>query len=257
MSKRLLLLMMLSTIIVLPLVLQIPSVSAAYVFSDSFESGSFSKWTGRVVTSGETATVVTTRAYRGTHSARFTTNGGGGYERAYCYRSIAPMSVLNVRGYFYVSKSGIVDVGDRLFFIILRAGSNSLVYAGWKKISTQPNQPVQTRWCITVKIGSTYTDFTGLIITEPPGYVENVPPPVLNRWYRVELSCTQDPNGASEVVLYVNGIQATATQNKYGDIPWPNPISTVRFGFAETYGVGASTVYADSCVIDKTLIGPA
>jgi hypothetical protein len=199
----------------------------------------------------------TTRAYAGTHSAKFTTNGGAGYERAYCYKSITGMSIIYVRSYIYVSKSGILDQSDRLFFIVLRAGGESLVYAGWKKIPpSQGSGKAATRWCISVKYQGAYHDFTGLFINEAPGYKEPVPLPVLYRWYSVELFCKQVPGGMSEVELYVNGVKATATQNKYGEIPWANPISSVRFGFAEPYGVGASTVYVDSCVIDKAYIPP-
>jgi hypothetical protein len=50
--------------------------------------------------------------------------GGGGYERAYCNKTIAAQSELFARGYFYVSQSEIVDESDRFYFIIFRAGNS-------------------------------------------------------------------------------------------------------------------------------------
>jgi hypothetical protein len=40
---------------------------------DSFESGGFNKWTGTLITSGETATVSATKPYNSSYGARFTT----------------------------------------------------------------------------------------------------------------------------------------------------------------------------------------
>jgi hypothetical protein len=47
------------------------------LFSDGFESGTFSKWSGTSTTSGETIQVQSGRIYAGRYSARFTSNGGG------------------------------------------------------------------------------------------------------------------------------------------------------------------------------------
>lgn len=67
------------------------------VFEDGFESGSFSAWTNSATTAGESATVTSARARHGSYSAGFSTNGDGGYENAYCYRSITPMNYLYAR----------------------------------------------------------------------------------------------------------------------------------------------------------------
>jgi hypothetical protein len=72
------------------------------IFQDGFESGSSSEWNGTILGSGETATVTSTRYHHGSNSAMFTSNGGGGYENAYCYRNVTE-SELYARGYFYVS----------------------------------------------------------------------------------------------------------------------------------------------------------
>jgi len=58
------------------------------LFSDGFESGSFNRWNGTSRTSRETTSVVTSPVYAGSYSAGFRSNGGGGTERAYAYRSV-------------------------------------------------------------------------------------------------------------------------------------------------------------------------
>ena len=118
---------------------------------DGFESDDFTSWTGTVFTSGETGSIVTTTAYQGTHAARFTSNGGGAYENAFCYKTLTANS-LYARGYFNVSQSGINSDNDRFFFIIFRNGSDGLAYAGWKRVNGT------VKWCITMRNGTSYVD---------------------------------------------------------------------------------------------------
>jgi hypothetical protein len=78
---------------------------------------------------------------------------------------------------------------------------------------------------------------------------------VVGRWYCVEL---RKELWSDYVELWVNGQQALdfgGTMLRYDDL-YGRTISTVRFGLAETYGVGSSTVYADCCIIDNNPIGP-
>ena len=58
---------------------------------------------GVTTTTGETATVVSNLRYEGSYGARFTTNGGGGTERAYIYKNIDPQSELYVRAYVNIA----------------------------------------------------------------------------------------------------------------------------------------------------------
>jgi hypothetical protein len=224
------------------------------VLSDGFESGSFSNWTGTVVTSGETASVSSTRAHHGAYSAKFTTNGGGGHESAYAYKAIAPMLRFYDRGYYYVSKSGIADVGDRMFFIVLRSGSTNVAYAGWKKDKTGA-----VKWCLTVRNNQGgYTDLYYMLGGDPNDTNQPKPPgPALGRWFCVEVYWERNTYwGYVLAELYVNGILASST---VAGVPTNfscfSPVSTVRFGLGETYGVASSTVYADCCVVETSIIG--
>lgn len=77
---------------------------ASVIFSDGFESGGFGAWSGSGYTTGETRSVVTIRRYDGKYSAFFSSNGWGGSEKAYVYKTIASSSDLYARGYYYVSE---------------------------------------------------------------------------------------------------------------------------------------------------------
>ncbi len=142
--------------------------SAMYLV-DSFEGGSLSRWSGTSVTSGETASIYTARTHHGAYSARFTSNGGGGYERTYCYANVASSSELYARSYVYVSTSGIAQTNDRFFFLTFQSGSNTLAYGGWRSTTAG------TRWCLTTRQGTSYVD------------VYSSAAPSTGRWYCVEL----------------------------------------------------------------------
>jgi hypothetical protein len=208
----------------------------ASIFEDSYESGSFSAWSGTSITSGETATIVTSPAYSGTYAAMFRSNGGGSYERAGTYRRITAMPELYARGYVYVSQSGIADNSDSIFFLVLRDSSNNLAYAGWKR-----NTSGTTRWALTIRSGTGYV--TAYSTTTPS----------LDTWYSVELHWKRDP-AAGLGELWVNGVRVIQILNRntaqYGSA------TTLRFGIAEAYNVAGTTLYGDSFKIAASYIGP-
>jgi hypothetical protein len=203
---------------------------------DDFESGSFDAWTGTVLTSGETASVLTKTAYRGTHAARFTSNGGGGYENAFCNKTLTA-DELYVRGYFNVSQSGINSDNDRLFLIVLRSGSDGLAYAGWKRTAGA------TKWCITMRDGTSYIDTFSNLTTSPS----------TSRWYNVELHWKKDPwDGLAE--LWVDGSLVCSSMGR--NTSAYSGVSRVQFGLGELYGCVSTTVYSDSARITNEHIGP-
>ena len=203
-------------------------------FSDEFESGSFSAWSGGSTTTGETRAVTTEVKYSGSYSARFTSNGGGGTEYAYIYKNIAtrtPGSHLYVCGYFKVSTNGIKDVGDRFYFITLRAGNNDVVWAGWRKTTEG------LRWELVMLHGSTLQVRT--FSTSVPAYCT---------WYRVELHYRMTPiacrNGIAE--LYVNGYKVCFL---FG---WNNAyyggVNSVRIGLPTLVNCASTKLYVDNVV---------
>jgi hypothetical protein len=203
------------------------------VFADGFESGGFAGWSGVSTSSGETAMVSTSISHDGVRSGRFASNGGGGFESAYGYQSIAGESELYARGFVYVSQSGIAQNNDRFYFIRFRSGGNDLAYAGWRMVNGE------VRWSLIVRDG------TGWVSVYSDGVAS------LNRWYGVELHWRGGSvNGVGELfvdgesVASVSGVNTAAL----GDV------NLVRFGLAEVYNCGSTTVYADSLAVATTQI---
>lgn len=197
-------------------------------FDGSFESGNFNAWTGTYITPGETATVVNTMSYQGNFSAKFTSNGTGGFEAAYCYEALPASSNLHASGYFYVSQSGIAENDDRFYLITFQAGGKSVAYAGWRRTAGVD------RWNLLIRDATSWTS------------VYSNSNPSINRWYSLELYWTEDAtDGHAE--LYVDGALACSIQNQntaaFGDT------NQVRFGLAEIFSSGPTTVNADSCQI--------
>jgi hypothetical protein len=197
-------------------------------FDGTFETGDFSSWTGISVTSGETATVVNTMPYEGNFSARFASNGTGGFEAAYCYESVTASSSLYAGGYFYVSQSGITGNDDLFYLIEFLAGGNSVAYAGWWRTGGVD------RWNLIIRNAtgwaSAYSNFS----------------PSLDEWHIVELYWAEGAaNGYGE--LYVDGTLACSIKNQ--NTTSFGGINEVRLGLAEVYNCGPTTVYADSCRI--------
>jgi len=200
------------------------------IFADGFESGGFSAWTGKSVTTGETATVVNTMAHHGTYSAKFTSNGNGGFEYASCYKSVSSLSEVYARGYFRVAASGIVDNGDRISFIAFANVSGYYAaYAGWCKIGGV------LKWSLV--LGSTV--------------VYSTSSPSLNTWYCVELHWKKGTTtGLGE--LYVNGVKVCSITGK-NTAPYGS-ISQAIFGLA-LRNCASATAYCDCTKIAIKYIG--
>ena len=197
------------------------------LLSDGFESGSFARWDGTIVTSGEAVTVSETMVAVGSYSAKFRSNGGRSYENAYCYENLASLNNVRVSGSFYVSESGINSDNDRFYFMMLRSGNNGLAYAGWKRTNGV------VRWTVTLRDGTIYTD------------VFSTSSPTTGRWYDVELHWLMGRTGMAE--LTVNGVvvvSATKNTSVFGGA------SVLQFGLSELYDCARTTVYGDQAVVE-------
>lgn len=197
-------------------------------FADGFECGSFSKWSGTSVSSGETATVTSTISHRGMYGARFTSNGGGGYERAYCYKNIESSRDLYANGYFRVSSSGIVDTGDLFYFITFKAGSIVVAHAGWRQIDGV------LRWCLTIRSG---TGWVSAYSTTSPS---------LYRWYNVQLYWFESTTSGYGK-LWVDGKLVCSISGK--NTASFGAVNLVNFGLALLVNCGSTRIYCDDCKI--------
>lgn len=209
-------------------------VYTSVLFADGFESGTFGAWTGTRVSSGETASVFKTLPHQGTYSAKFASNGTRGFEDSYSYKSIASSSDLYGSGYFYVSKSGIANDGNRFFPIVFTVSGNPVAYAGWVRAGGV------VRWDLIIRDGTGWAT------------AHSSTSPLLNKWYNVQLHWKNNAGiGVGE--LWVDGTLVCSITGKntgaYGNA------NQVRFGLAELYNCGATSVYCDDCVISRTKIG--
>jgi len=203
-------------------------------FSDDFESGGFNAWNGIRNSRGETGVVVNWPSYQDDYRARFMSNGGGGTEYSYIYKTVASSTDLYARGYFCISKSGIAYNNDNFYLLAFRAGSNNVAYAGWGKVGGN------VRWCLMIKSGT----------KNAIAYSTQIP--AVNQWYCVELHWKKDvANGMGE--LWINGTRVCSMNGKntasFGNV------SQVHFGLPQLYHCKTTTAYCDACKISRSRIG--
>ncbi len=204
------------------------------LFKDDFESGDFVAWTGVSTTSGESASVVNGFAHCGNYGAEFASNGNSISEAVYCYKTIASSGELYARGYFNVAVSGLVDNDDRFYFIVFRADSNAVAYAGWRRTAGV------TKWSLIIRDGTTYVN------------MYSIASPSIGQWYSVELHWKKDgTNGLGE--LWVNGTLICSISNRntgaFGDA------NQIRFGLAELRHCAPTKAYGDCFIASKIYIG--
>ena len=205
------------------------------LFYDGFESGTFNAWTGTSVSSGEIAATANTPTHHGIYSAKYSSNGGGGTEYAYSYKTMASSTELYARSYFYVSQSGIADESDRFYTIIFKAGSNSVAYAGWKKTGGL------VQWSLVIRSGTSYVY----------AYSANVPS--MNHWYCVELHWKEDA-AAGLGELWVDGsLVCSITGVNTGTY---GALTQVAFGLPQITNCASTTVFCDCVVVSRAYVGP-
>jgi hypothetical protein len=162
-------------------------------------------------------------------------NGNGGTETAYCYKTIASSAELYARGYFYASASGIADNDDRFYFLIFRAGSQPLAFAGWRQTGGV------VKWNLLIRDG---TGWAGAFSAVSPS---------LNQWYCVELHWKKDAtSGVGE--LWIDGVLVCSITGK--NTAYYGNVNRVDFGLPELVNCGATTIYGDQAKISNTYIGP-
>jgi hypothetical protein len=203
------------------------------IFADGFDSGSFSQWTGSSVTSGETATAVNTQFHHGPYSAKFTTNGGGGTERAYVYKDIEAQSEVYVRGYFYIENGlPLQDNDDRFNLFAFMSGSSTIASLSVRRYSGADI------WSITSNWGTWYAS-TG---------------PITGQWCCIEFYAKIASTGGT-FRMWVNG-QLVIERTGLNTASLGN-VNSVRAGLVYVYSVTQPvSVYADCLVISNTYIGP-
>ena len=197
-------------------------------FSDGFESGDFSQWTGNVY-GGISPIINTTQTYvhSGLYSAAYSnTNGGGSY--GYYYKTIS--GATNMRAYIYVGNNTfLLSDGDFLGVLgfelsvesttaeITLCRSNGTMYWGIRDGNTQTNNP------------SSVSLTTG--------------------WHCIELAYNS-PSGY--ITLFVDGSQIQSIASSCSRV-----VGDARFGgYASYSGPTSFSLYLDDVEASNAYIGP-
>jgi len=163
---------------------------------------------------------------------QFTTNGNGVYEYKYSTVSISPAAnSVQVKGNFRVAQCGMVQSGDRIKLIELRAGSTIVAAAGlWQKDTAM-------YWWIETRNGANWVETVTSRVNLDTA-----------QWFNLELRWSNGAtNGAG--ALLVNGEQIYSINN--ADTDNFGSATQARIGIAEAYNCATTTVYTDAVTIAR------
>ena len=209
---------------------------SATMFEDSFESKSFSSWSGTKLSNGDTMTVTNYAPHHGTYDACFTTNGNNGNENSYLFKNV-DMQEVYARGYIRISSPQILpDNGDTLYLIRFSNTTQPLAQVGITR-RLGINQ-----WVLYARSGSGWT---------VPVY-SATPLISASKWYCIELHWSA---AKGSVEMFVDGIK----------ILQQTALKTTSFGNAKIvdFGIISATqvqnqlkIYADCFKLSGTYNGP-
>jgi hypothetical protein len=204
-------------------------VEGVPIFASGFETGNFGEWDGTYVTTGETATVVSTLPHDGVYHARFTTDGSASPARAYCYKNVAGVGELYTLAYVNVDSGLPLSSWNALWLIQFRDASGSVIASYGVKADA-----LGTKWALMYG-GQTAYATSG---------------PQANTWYSVEAYFNKTAYGKS-LIIYVDGQEAASlTVNTSG----ANNIAQVFVGIAYNDPSYTFNVYIDTVTIDDQYI---
>ncbi|MBX5327641.1 hypothetical protein HM002_08015 [Candidatus Bathyarchaeota archaeon A05DMB-4] len=209
------------------------------LFSDGFESGSSSAWSGTTVTSGDNVAVVNSNPFRGTYSAKFETTGvASGIKCASVYKTIPETPLIYTRGYFYITQGlPLTDNDDYIALTqYLNPDGNVICSLQIRKIQGQNVFHLSGISGTTAWIHESTYDIL----------------PQANRWYGIELYAYIHAT-AGAYKIYIDGTeQITATNlntTRYGNI------TTICFGLASCSNTQQKIVtYGDCAEISTNYI---
>jgi len=208
------------------------------IFSDGFESGNFSAWTGTGVTTGETATVVTTDPHHGTYHADFETDGSSLFENCYAYKTFTEQATVYSRA--YIKFKTVLPASEQYYLPMQHVGTD------WITMLRVYNDAGTLKWRVYYHNGTSHL------------YADSTSPTInLDTWYCIELYTKVDAT-TGEVKLYVDGVERVSVTGL--DTTAHGNITRFEVGEREAYGgsgnAPAHGVYVDCVVVADTYIGP-
>jgi hypothetical protein len=215
-----------------------PPAPPTYSFEDGFEQGNFGMWNQTRKSYDESLTVSNVLPYQGLYHGRFRSNGNGATEYAYVSKSVDSQELF-ARGYFYVARGlPLTDNDDRFFFMQLRAGDQTLVRIGVRRVNGVD------RWVLYTREGTT--------LAGPFYDLSSVA--TMNAWYSIEIHWRRHISEGL-VEIFVGGNKIFEISNINTD--YNGNVSAIDFGILSVtrvqYGL---TVYGDCFKISEMYIGP-
>lgn len=203
---------------------QIKQVEATTIFSDGFETGDFTQWTGSSGTAYPNDTAIL-------HSGSYAANATGAAVDYYCYETFADQSPIYARQYIRIGT--LPSDGNALTFMMFWVGGLYL-FKGWVL-----GNSTAANWAIVARdTGDTAQANVSIVAVS------------VGTWYCVEAKWIKN-NAAGGAALFVDGVEVI---NSTGYTTKNSDVATVRFGLDQTYP--SSSLWWDDCVIATSYIGP-
>jgi hypothetical protein len=198
-----------------------------YIFSDGFESGDFTAWTGKVVVAGVTYAVSPADKYTGTYSALATASSNGGYNMY--YKTITAANILYVRLYVKITASPAVTA---IFCLLENSGWGE--HTGFGVTSTRA---LYEEWYTSS--WQTATSATTLST---------------NTWYCIEFLFDKTN---SQIKMWLDGSQVNdLTKTGQSLVSTTDKVNVGLRGIRTSQMWRTCTTYIDCVAIDSSYIGP-
>lgn len=222
-------------LLIILLIQNLTLVKATPIFSNGFEEGDFSAWSG-LSTSGTAPIVQDTTKYAGNYAEKCAVSVWG--QSGWSYKSFTTDTTLYAQSMIrFDSTQG---SGSRPFcFIHISQNSwgNEIIGAGINVVSEV------IKWCVAYYDGSTIQ------------IVSSATTAVINTWYRLEIKLVSNA-GAGEVRVYVDNVElvdlAVTGLTNNGRPPY-----YIRSGVWQVSGTAktATNIYMDNVILDTSYIG--
>jgi hypothetical protein len=201
------------------------TVKAATLFSDGFESGNFSAWTGTSTNQGGQPTVQSTTKHHGSYAMQATLTQTGFY--AHAYKDVASGNTFYARAYVRFNK---IPVSGESYDEIISMYRISDGYGGLIiRIVSDGAGGAKFR---------AFNNYYGTIVDGSAAVVDT--------WYCVETLNLQ----SGTLRWWIDGVEQSTVGN--GAVP----MDRFRVGFTHNGGSNATTMQIDCCVVADAYIGP-
>jgi len=220
----------LKAIILLFLILSLTvfPVRATTIFSDGFESGDFSAWTGTSL-NGATIAASSAQAHHGTYSAKTSGLQTAG-EFAWVYKTFTAAATIYSRHYTYLA-----TVPANIFVV------SSISKWGGSHIGLAIYNPTTSKWGIYNNIAAEFYYESGTSTFSG------------TTWYCVEMRITASAT-VGVCQLWINGVLKVDVSSK--NTGSTNPDTVYIGGYLFANEAAERIVYSDCCVVADAYIGP-